>query len=43
MKLLIQFGYGAVGAPGVITVAWGLTRPKSGPAIASVYKQRIKV
>jgi len=25
------FGYGAVGAPRGITVAWGLTRPKSGP------------
>jgi len=24
------FGYGAVGAPRGITVAWGLTRPQSG-------------
>jgi len=27
------FGYGAVGAPRGITVAWSLTRPKSGPAL----------
>jgi len=31
IKLLIYFEYGAVGAPRGITVAWGLTRPKSGP------------
>jgi len=31
IKLLIYFGYGAVGDPRGITVAWGLTRPKSGP------------
>jgi len=31
MKLLIYFEYGAERAPRGITVAWGLTRPKSGP------------
>jgi len=31
IKLLIWFGYGVVGAPRRITVAWGLPRPKSGP------------
>jgi len=31
IQLLIKFGYGAVGAPRGITVAWGLTRPKFGP------------
>jgi len=36
MKLFIYFGYGAFGAPGGITVAWGLTRPKSGPGYCIV-------